>query len=469
MNAVEQLATEDSDSPFHRGEREIQRSVGVRERMEARGRRFIRDFLPEQHRNFYRQLPFLLLGTVDARGRPWASILFGRPGFVDSPHPRSLTLASRPLSGDPLHDYLTEGLDVGVLGIEYHKRRRNRLAARVSRCDDGGIELAVGQTFGNCPRYIQTREAELLPAIDRLEEPRPVRNLTVLGERERAIIRAADHFYIATHFSEKTTQRSEKEANSAAHGADVSHRGGKPGFMRVDDERTLTFPDFNGNLHYNTLGNLSVNPRAGLLFIDFERGDLLYLSCTAEIIWDSDERRAFSGAESLVRLRVEEGRVVENAVPLRWRYGEASPVLAETGSWEEVAEKLAQGKLYRDYTVTRNEDEGCTLKQPASPLSADHKYGELPEAQVRFEHAGIDATWEPASGSLLDLAEAHGLQPAFSCRSGVCQTCATRVQAGEVAYSEPPRVAPEPGTALICCSHPLTDGSGDGQVLKLDL
>jgi len=355
MAEIRSLNDQD-DSPFHRGEREIQSRLGVREQMEAQGRRFIRDHLPEQHQEFYRGLPFVLLGTVDSSQRPWASILFGRPGFADASAPRTLKLATRPVFGDPLNENLTTGLQAGLLGIEYQSRRRNRLTARVASFSLAGIELDIDQTFGNCPRYIQTRDYELLPGVDTLGERKTVRKFTTLDDRTREIIKNADHFYIASHYS--------NGENNISHGADVSHRGGKPGFVRIDDEGTLTFPDFNGNLHYNTLGNISINPRAGLLFIDFDSGDLLYLTCSAEIIWDSEERRAFTGAESLVRLRVDEGRLIENAAPIRWTYGQESPVLRETGSWEEVAEKAAareQGNVYREYTVTRVKPESSTI------------------------------------------------------------------------------------------------------------
>ena len=691
-------------SPFHRGEREIQSRLGVREQMETQGRRVIRDHLPEQHQEFYRGLPFILLGTVDSSGRPWASILFGRPGFADASAPRILELATCPVFGDPLNDNLAIGLQAGLLGIEYHSRRRNRLTARVASFNEAGIKLDIDQTFGNCPRYIQTRDYELLPDVDTPGESKTVHKLSKLNNRAQAIINQADHFYIASHYSH--------DKNNSAHGGDVSHRGGKPGFVRIDDEGTLTFPDFNGNLHYNTLGNIAINPRAGLLFIDFDSGDLLYLTCSAEIIWGSEERRAFTGAESLVRLRVDEGRLVEKAVPIRWTYGQESPVLRETGSWQEVAEKAAareQGNVYREYTVTRVKPESSTItsfylqpegggqipchlpgqflpieiepaagqgavqrtytisnapngkeyrlsikresapgpdlppglsssyfhdqvgvgstframsprgkftldesrNQPIVLLSAgvgitplismleqlaadcascraprpvwfihgarnsvehafsekvrtykqqmpcltthfvysqpgagdrqgvdfdssgridvellkqilpfddydfylcgpaafmtglydglknlnvqnerihyeffgpgttfqtgksappaEDKYGELSPVKVHFERSGIETTWDPAKGSLLDLAESEGLRPDYSCRSGICQTCATRVIDGEVAYNEPPMVDPEAGMVLICSSRPVSRSPDDRSPLILDL
>ena len=76
-----------------------------------------------------------------------------------------------------------------------------------------------------------------------------------------------------------------------------------------------------------------MNPRAGLLFIDFDAGDLMYLTCTAEIIWDDADLRAFAGAERLVRLTLDEGRLVEKSMPIRWQFREYSPTLKLTGSW----------------------------------------------------------------------------------------------------------------------------------------
>ncbi|MBZ4358990.1 pyridoxamine 5'-phosphate oxidase family protein, partial [Mycobacterium tuberculosis] len=80
----------------------------------------------------------------------------------------------------------------------------------------------------------------------------------------------------------------------------VSHRGGMPGFVRVDDARTLTTPDFSGNRFFNTLGNLQHDPRAGLLFVDFDNGDLLYVAARAEIVWDGPLVASFDGAQRVV-------------------------------------------------------------------------------------------------------------------------------------------------------------------------
>lgn len=64
-----------ADGPFHPGEIAIQQRLGVAERMAEFGRRVVRDHMPDQHRQFYAQLPFLVVAAVDDQGRPWASLI----------------------------------------------------------------------------------------------------------------------------------------------------------------------------------------------------------------------------------------------------------------------------------------------------------------------------------------------------------------------------------------------------------
>ena len=272
-------------SPFHAGEVALQRSVGVAERLEQFGRRVIRDYMPDQHRQFYGQLPFVVLGTVDQEGDAWATLLAGRPGFVTSPDPRRLAFSVPADPADPASSGLGYGDAVGLLGIELHTRRRNRMNGYVRRVGDGAFSVEVEHAFGNCPQYIQLRDFTFVSEPGEPGPAAPPQIVAMSDPRVRALIGAADTFFVASYVED-----------AAGRHVDASHRGGKPGFVRLNDDGSLTIPDFAGNLHFNTLGNFLLNPRGGLVFPDFETGDLLQLTGDAEVVLDSPELNAFQGA-----------------------------------------------------------------------------------------------------------------------------------------------------------------------------
>jgi len=341
---------------FHQGERAVQARLGVEERMAEVGKRVIRDFMPDQHREFFGQLPFVLVGSVDGGGRPWASVLVGEPGFMRSPDPRRLDVAARPIAGDPLADGLQLGAPLGFLGIELTTRRRNRVNGHVSARDEHGFSVRVDQTVGNCPQYIQGRDYEF--ARDwRDVRPRAHKAFTALDAEAQAHIAAADTLFVATH--------APAAAGGAARGADVSHRGGRGGFVKVEDERTLLIPDFTGNLFFMTLGNIALNPVAGLLFIDFESGDVLTLTGRAEIVWESEELGAFEGAERAWRFHLDTGLRLSDALPLRWAFRDYSANSLLTGTWTEAARRRVAERLastWRPYRVSRIVEESSVIR-----------------------------------------------------------------------------------------------------------
>ena len=309
---------------FHAGELALQARAMVDERLAQAAARAIRDHMPDQHREFFTVLPFLLVGSVDTRGQPWASVLTGAPGFVSSPDPRSLHVRAVPQPHDPLARALRQGAPLGLLGIQPHTRRRNRANGHVVAADRQGFLLRIDQSFGNCPKYIQAREpthtGESLaaPAVERLDG---------LDADTVRLVRGADTFFIATAHPQV------HDSPLPEHGADISHRGGKPGFIRVDAGRVLTVPDFTGNSYFNTLGNLQLEPRCGLLFIDHDSGDTLQLAARARIVGEGRELESFRGALRLLRLEVTSAIRARSALPLRWSGGQPSPVLEATGTW----------------------------------------------------------------------------------------------------------------------------------------
>lgn len=361
-------------SPWHAGEKTLQEKVGVAERMEAFGQKVIRDYMPDQHRTFYHQLPFMVAASVDAQGRPWATLLEGPEGFVSSPDPRQLTIDARLAADDPATPGLVAGQAIGLLGIELHTRRRNRLNGQIRQAVAGQLQVAVEQSFGNCPQYIQLR------GYARVAEPAQGRiDATALDATTVSMIQSADTFFVASYVEHDNGQRS----------VDVSHRGGRPGFVRVQGN-TLTIPDYAGNLHFNTLGNLLVNPRAGLLFIDFSSGNVLQVGGRAEVLLESPAIQAFEGAERLWTLEVDQVVWRPAAVSLRWAFKEYAPTSLMTGTWAEADARLQQRQQqhqWQAWRVLRVEQESRDIRsfylQPPTGSAVAFAPGQHVPVQVK--------------------------------------------------------------------------------------
>lgn len=296
------------ESPWHEGERAAQERVGVAERMLETGQRVIRSSMPDQHREFFARLRFILVGSSDRVGRVWASLLAGPPGFVASPDPRRLSVTAQATRGDPLAEALSPGAPLGVLGIDLATRRRNRVNGRILTTGASGFTLAVEQSFGNCPKYIVRREVVPEPARRSVT----VEPVSSLDQEAKRLIGEAATFFVAS-------------SGGAGSLLDVSHRGGRPGFVRMDAGGALTAPDYAGNSFFNTLGNFLVDRRAGLLFPDFVSGDLLQLAGTTEIIWEGRQVEAVAGAKRLWRFHAAQGRWLRGGLPLRFAAAEVSP------------------------------------------------------------------------------------------------------------------------------------------------
>lgn len=319
-------------SPWHEGELVLQRRAGVAERMSEVGRRVVRDHLIEQHRDFYPLLPFIVVGAVDPAGEVWASLLSGRPGFLQALDPHTLHVAAAADAADPAAAGLGDGAAIGLLGIELHTRRRNRLNGTVRREGPEAFAVEVAESFGNCPRYIRLRGFGF--ARDPAEPSRlPAQSFDRLEGRAAALVAGADTLFIA----------SAVERGGGLRQVDVSHRGGRAGFVEIEEDGSLLMPDFAGNLYFNTLGNIFLDPRCGFTFVDFETGDLLQLSGEGEVILEGPELAAFEGAQQLLRFRPRRIVLRPQALPLRWLSPPegVSPNVLTTGSWQEARALLA--------------------------------------------------------------------------------------------------------------------------------
>jgi uncharacterized protein len=298
-------------SPWHAGERAAQGRAGTSERMEEIGSKVIRDFMPDQHRQFFEQLPFVVVGSLDRAQRPWASILSGLPGFVSSPHPRRLEIEANAVVGDPLAEALQVGGPLGLLGIELPTRRRNRMNGFIVARDEAGFALHVRESFGNCPQYIQARDyVAFRPEAVSVE---PFDGLPAVAAD---LIRNADTMFVASAAPGETRKEDR---------IDVSHRGGRPGFLGIDDKGAVVVPDFRGNGFFQTIGNLVAFPHAGLLIPDLAAGNLLQITGDAQIVWDGPAVAAYPGAERLWKVTPRSGRWLRGAFPLRFGEAELSP------------------------------------------------------------------------------------------------------------------------------------------------
>ena len=274
--------------PFHEGELAIQRRAGVAANAERIGR-IIRREIPEAARAFAAAQRFVVLGAADAAGRVWATLLQGEPGFLSAPTEELLRIGARAPPGDPLTETLAREADVGLLVIHPATRRRMRVNGRARPHEPYGLEVATREVYSNCQKHIRAREVGFPRATG---QSLVVERGGALTPAQAALLAAADTLFIASRHPRA--------------GADVSHRGGPPGFVRICAPDRLVMPDYPGNMMFNTLGNLAADPRAGLLLVDFDGGGTLQLTGRAAIHWDPAARGDFPGAERLVELRIDE-------------------------------------------------------------------------------------------------------------------------------------------------------------------
>jgi len=306
---------------FHTGELALQARAGVPASYRDRVAHALRFEMPQQHRDFFESLPVLFLGLLDARGQVWATPAVGEVGFLRSRDPGRLQVGARPVLGETLWLDLRPGAKVGAVGMELTSRRRNRMNGTIRTVNGEGFEIGVDLSFGNCPQYIQTRDLTW-PANPPVPEP------VALPEWDAAscaLVARADTFFIASRAAEMT--------QNPADGVDASHRGGRPGFLTVNADGSLSFPDFSGNRFFNTLGNIAADGRVGLFIPDFSTGAGIFVTGLASVDWTPERAGQFKGAERIVDVQPEEVWYCEHALPGPAPLVNSWPMLEETGIW----------------------------------------------------------------------------------------------------------------------------------------
>lgn len=302
---------------WHEGELALQREAGVENSDLLR--RGVRDHLTPVFMQFIAAQRMAVVATVDGRDRVWASIMAGAPGFLRAADDRTIDVNASSAAESRIVPHVRVHPTIGLLVMDPETRRRVRVNGTAHVTASGAITVSVRESFGNCQQYIQMRQvSSVREPVDGDVKPRVARALTGV---QLQWINRADTFFIASHHPSS--------------GADASHRGGKPGFVHAIDPATIVFPDYSGNNMFQTLGNLQVNPKSGLLFVDFETGRTLQLTGHARVSAAPSPpptlapREApfasYPGAQRLVEYRVERAIELERGSALRAVLVEYSP------------------------------------------------------------------------------------------------------------------------------------------------
>ncbi len=259
---------------YHAGEIAVQERTGDRELAKRRSGMF-GNLLGAAARAFLSRQGVAAVGGVDTKGNLWASLWCGLPGFMRCQEPGETIEVDLPSdrisAGDPVRPTVQVGAFLGMLAIDLVTRQRLRINGTVRQASSSGVALTVRESFGNCPKYIQRRErVEGLP----LNRSAEVEHGQAFDSRRMELIARTDTLFVTSIHP--------------ARGLDASHRGGEPGFVTLEDARTLRIPDYPGNGLYQTLGNFEVDTRAGLALIDFGRRRVLSLTGNAVATFGSE-------------------------------------------------------------------------------------------------------------------------------------------------------------------------------------
>ncbi len=319
--------------PWHEGEQKMHKLTKVDRQDNPNS-----PFLQPRAASMVQRFPLLALGTVDKQGRPWATVWGGEAPFAQPVAQSTIGIRTTVDSKtDPVVHILYEGKDNGeiieeqgpgrmISGLSIHLEQRNRMklfgrmvAGALSTDFDGSGNGSVGQvqlvikieqSLGNCPKYLNCKRIH--PA---LPEPKLLSDSPCLSGEAQALLAKSDLFFIASAYRDKDM--------------DMNHRGGPPGFVRVEsndeDGAVLVWPEYSGNNLYQTLGNLQTSPRAGIVVPDFDTGNVLYLTGDTEVLIGRDALAVLPRSSLAVRLKVTDARFVEKGLPFRGEPLERSP------------------------------------------------------------------------------------------------------------------------------------------------
>ncbi|WP_173927816.1 pyridoxamine 5'-phosphate oxidase family protein [Bacillus thuringiensis] len=291
---------------FHSGERAVHNRLGV-QKIANTASTMIQPIMTKKFMAFLNGQNSFMISSMDEKGRVWSSFLAGKEGIIQAVDCDVIKINVGINEGDPLFTNILHNKEVGIIVIDFASRIRIRInGSVVNKFSDGSFEVKTEQVFGNCPKYIQARNFTYNETV--VGGTKRFNKQYALNEKQQELISQADTFIIASSSSDGKM--------------DISHRGGMPGFIHIISEQKIVFPDYSGNMLFNTLGNIIENPNVGLLFFDFSTGDTLQLTGKASIIWDIDESSIsqFPGAQRLIQFQLVEAIQTMNCNRNQWEF-----------------------------------------------------------------------------------------------------------------------------------------------------
>lgn len=325
-----------SGMPWHEGEDKMHRLTKVEKQENPNS-----PYLTPGASHMLQRALLLALGTVDEKGRPWATVWGGGTPLAQ-PVAESVIGIRTMVDNktDPVVGLLFGGKDhrevvkeqgagrmISALTIDLEKRKRVKLygrmiagaLGRIGPENDQEAAISVGQaqlvvkieqSLNNCPKYLNCKRI-----YSALPEPKLISESLTLPQQALNLIAKADTLFISSCDHDKDM--------------DMNIRGGPPGFVRVQSNdgsgTVLVWPEYSGNNLYQTLGNLQSSPKAGLVFPDFETGDVVYVTGDTEVLVGKQASAILPRSNLAVRLSLTGARFVQRGLPFRGESLERSP------------------------------------------------------------------------------------------------------------------------------------------------
>jgi ferredoxin-NADP reductase len=307
---------------LHAGMLEAQTRLGVRQQA-AQLVGMIRPSVPdpEEVQSDINALPFVVLSVGSERSM--AVTLVARSKTFIKNEGRVVHYVLQVAQDETFATLCVPGAQCGGLFIDLRQRQRYRINGRVGQFKDGVLSVEVGEALPNCPKYIQARVPDVACSV--AAQRRVSSKAAALSERQQQWVAQCDTFFLGSLFGR----------------ADATHRGGRPGFVRVASPSELRWGEYQGNNLNMTIGNMIKCATVAIAVPDWSSGAMLHVSGTARLDFDAH----LDGSAVTVVLTIAAVEEVENCLSSSFRLVDRSPYNPPLGGERAAAAAAAEGTI----------------------------------------------------------------------------------------------------------------------------